>query len=113
MPHLRRCCPPVLLSSYRSWNRRDRKRKCVQFVISVFRVLSGSDEARSLVTQLFPQGHNPTCHTGEFTNLNLFNVTDKFYHVTIYAVSTGIVLPFDASSIHLNLYRKEFLNFAK
>ena len=61
----------MLLSSYRSWNRRDRKRECVQCVISVFRVLSGGEEARSLVARLFPQGHNPTCHTGEFNKLNL------------------------------------------
>ena len=82
LPHLRRCCPPVLPSSYRLCNRRDRKRKCVQCVISVFRVLSGGDEAVFLVTRLFPQGHNPACHTGEFTKLNLVNVTGKFYHVT-------------------------------
>ena len=51
---------------------------------SAFRVLSGGDEVRSLVIRLFPQGHNPTCHTGEFTKLHLFNVMGKFYHVTEY-----------------------------
>ena len=55
----------------------------MQCVIGVFRVLSGGDEVRALVTRLFPQGHNRTCHTGEFTKLNLFNVTGKFYHVTL------------------------------
>ena len=79
----------MLLSSCRVWNRRDRKRKYVQCVISAFRVLSAGDEARSLVTRLFPQGHNPTCHTGEFTKLNLFNVTGKFYHVTTPPSLTG------------------------
>ena len=49
----------TLLSSYRSWNRRGRKRKCVQCVISVFRVLSGGDEARYLVTRLFPRNITP------------------------------------------------------
>ena len=53
-------------------------------MISVFRVLSGDEEVRALVTRLFPQGHNPTCHTGEFTKLNIFNVTGKIYHVTTY-----------------------------
>ena len=62
----------------------DRKRECVKCVISVFRVLSGGDEVRALVTRLFPQGHNPTSHIGEFTKLNLINVTGKIYHVTIY-----------------------------
>ena len=58
-------------------------------MISVFRVLSGGDEVRALVTRLFPQGHNPTCHTGEFTKLNLFNVTGKINHVTTLPTLTG------------------------
>ena len=86
VPRLRRCCPPVLLSSYRSWNRRDRKSECVQCAISVFRVLSGGDEVRALVTRLFSQGHNPTCQTSEFTKFDPFNVTGKIYHVTILLV---------------------------
>ena len=36
VPHLQRCCPPVLPSSHRSCNRRDRKRKCVQCVMVFF-----------------------------------------------------------------------------
>ena len=54
----------------------------MQCAISVFRVLSGDDEVRALVSRLFPQGHNPTCHIGEFAKLNIFHVTGKIYHVT-------------------------------
>ena len=61
----------------------------MQCAISVFRVLSGDDEVRALVSRLFPQGHNPTCHTGEFAKLNIFHVTGKIYHVTTPPTLTG------------------------
>ena len=49
----------------------------------------GDDEVWALVSRLFPQGHNPTCHTGEFAKLNIFHVTGKIYHVTTPPTLTG------------------------
>ena len=71
----------------------------MQCAISVFRVLSGGDEVRALVTRLFPQGHNPTCQTGEFNKFNPFNVTGKIYHVTSYPVQIVITLRLNVKNI--------------
>ena len=55
-----------------------------------FRVLSSGDEVPSLVIRLFPWDITPPFKPVSLTKSNPFNVTGKFYHVTIF---TAILRP--------------------
>ena len=84
VPHLQRCCPPVLPSLYRLCNRRDRKRKCMQCVIVFFECSRVATNCGLSSHYYFPRDITPPVKPVSLTKLNLLNVTGKFYRVTTF-----------------------------